>query len=104
MRDPEEMNIEPLHAENDELVRRLRELQWPSVRPEVRERCWDAFNMRLAERLGSVEDEPRPRRNAARRLDFSRRRTAPNVPPALGTCGRRAWTARPTRRIAAFVA
>lgn len=104
MRDPEDLNFEPTKTQNDELVRRLRELQWPSVMPEVRERCWDAFNQRLAERLGPLDEEHLPRRNAGSRLEYTRRRSVPNVPPALATCGRRAWTARPTRRVGSFVA
>jgi hypothetical protein len=104
MRDPEDIDFEPLQTESDELVRRLRELQWPSVRPEVRERCWDSFNRRLAERLGP-SDEPAPsRRNAGSRLDYSRRTIAAKVPPAIASCRSRAWTARPTRHVTAFVA
>jgi hypothetical protein len=104
MREPEDINFETIQPENDELIRRLRELQWPSVRTEVRDRCWDAFNARLAERLGPSDEDLRPRRTAASRLEYRRRAAAPNIPPALITSGRRAWTARPTRRVSAFVA
>jgi hypothetical protein len=104
MRDPEDINFETLPTDTDDLVRRLRELQWPQVRAEVRERCWDEFNTRLAERLGPGDEELRPRRNAASRLEYRRRATTLNVPPALITSGRRTWAARPTRRLAAFVA
>jgi hypothetical protein len=104
MRDPEDTNFETFPTGNDELVRRLRELQWPSVRSEVRERCWDAFNARLAERLGPADRDLGPRRNAGSRLEYRRRATTLNVPPALISSGRRAWTARPTRRVTAFVA
>ena len=60
------------HHESDELVQRLRNLQWDEVSPELRDRCWREFNRMLAER-----DERIPRRQGggeARRLDFSRRR------------------------------
>jgi hypothetical protein len=104
MRDPEDTDFEPMLSEHEELVRRLRELRWPTVRPEVRERCWAAFNQRLADRWMPA-DEPRPsRRNAGTRLEYSRRRVAANVPPALISSGRRSWAARPTRRLTAFVA
>ena len=103
MRDHEDTNYETMQPEGDELVRRLRELQWPSVRTEVRERCWNAFNQRLADRLVAVEERHVGRRNAASRLDYSRRALTAKVPPAQ--MGRtRSWTARPTRRIAAFAA
>lgn len=102
MRDPEEMNNEAVPGDSDELVRRLRALQWPSVRADVRERCWDSFNRRLAERLG--EPEPKHSRNAGSRLDYSRRGTTTKVPPAQAGCRTRSWTARPTRWISAFVA
>lgn len=104
MRDHEDTNFEQLDGQHDELVRRLRELQWPTVRPEVRERCWAAFNQRLGE--GWIADE-KPRctgRNASSRLEYTRRQVTGLVPPALISSGRRAWTARPTRRLAAFVA
>jgi hypothetical protein len=104
MRDHEDINFEPARPESDELVRRLRELQWPSVRPEVRERCWDAFNRRLAERLVPVDEAPQSRRSAGTRLDYTRRTTVAKVPPAIASCRSRAWTARPTRRLTARVA
>lgn len=103
MREPEDLNFEPIHSDNDELVRRLRHLEWPAVRPEVRERCWNAFNHRLAERLIPVEEE-QPRRNAGTRLDYRRRTQDAHVAPAQIGFGRRSWSARPTRRIAAFAA
>ncbi|MEA2495713.1 MAG: hypothetical protein QOJ29_3624 [Thermoleophilaceae bacterium] len=104
MQEPEDISVETIHTENDELTRRLRGLQWPSASTEVRERCWDAFNARLAKRLGPGDKDPRPRRNAASRLEYRRRAVALNIPPAQITSGRRAWAARPTRRVTAFVA
>jgi hypothetical protein len=103
MRDPEDTDFQSIPAENEELVHRLRELRWPTVRPEVRERCWAAFNLRLSEGLVAVEERPAGRRNAGSRLDYSRRKATGHVPPALVTSGRRSWTARPTRRLTAFV-
>jgi hypothetical protein len=104
MRDPEDTDFQPLLSEHEELVSRLRELRWPTVRPEVRERCWAAFNQRLAEGWVPVDESQRTRRNTGSRLEYTRRHVMGRVPPALMTSGRRAWTARPTRRLAAFVA
>jgi len=104
MRDRNDTDFEPFPGEHEELVHRLRELQWPTVRPEVRERCWAAFNQRLADGWVPVEESQRTRRNTGSRLEYTRRQLADRVPPALISSGRRAWTARPTRRIAAFVA
>jgi hypothetical protein len=60
--------------DSDELVKRLRNLEWPAVRPEVAERCWSEFSRRLSER---DDDGARPKetngQNAGRRLDFTRR-------------------------------
>ena len=61
------------HHETDELVQRLRNLQWDDVSPELRDRCWREFNRMLAER-----DERIPRGHGGgevRRLDFSRPRS-----------------------------
>lgn len=58
-----------------ELVRRLRALEWPAVSPEMRERCWREFELRL----GSGETETTEpvatpsRRNTARRESYTRR-------------------------------
>src|SRR5687768_15977288 len=61
------------HHDSDELVARLRNLQWDDVNPELRDRCWREFNRMLAER-----DERIPRRQGggeAFRLDFTRPRS-----------------------------
>lgn len=39
--------FDPLVAENDELVRRLRALKWTEVDPRLRFRCWEAFSKKL---------------------------------------------------------
>jgi hypothetical protein len=101
MRDQEDSQFDIVHPEREELVRRLQELQWPTVRDDVRERCWQAFNARLADRLAPPADELRPRRNAGSRLEYRRRVSVPNVPPALISSGRRSWAARPQRRLTA---
>jgi hypothetical protein len=31
----------------EELARRLRELEWPKAPPEVRRRCWESLQARL---------------------------------------------------------
>jgi hypothetical protein len=46
-------------GEGDELVRRLRSLEWPRVSSEVRDRCWEQLTARVAELDGHVE-EPGP--------------------------------------------
>lgn len=102
MRDPEETNIEAVRGDSDELVRRLRHLQWPSVRSDVRDRCWQAFDRRLAGRPG--EPELKYSRNAGSRFDYRRRSVTAKVPAAQTGLGPRSWAARPTRRIHAFVA
>jgi hypothetical protein len=104
MRDPDDTHFEPVRTDSDELVRRLRELQWPSVRSDVRDRCWSAFNQRLADRLATVDHRQASRRNAGSRLDYSRRIDAAKVPPAMAGCRSRSWAARPSRRISAFAA
>ncbi len=43
--------------EQDELIRRLRALEWPAPAPEVRDRCLADFERRLAEL-----EEPTPPR------------------------------------------
>jgi hypothetical protein len=59
------------HHEPDQLVQRLRNLQWDDVSSEVRDRCWREFNLMLAERDERIS---RADRGQARRLEFSRRR------------------------------
>jgi hypothetical protein len=115
MRDLDDIPIEPVNPDADDLVRRLRELEWPAVQPEVRERCWVAFSERVGKREavpgaatngnGSGPQRAVARRNVGRRLDFTRREPlAPRAPIALSAARTPAWAARPTRKIAAFVA
>jgi hypothetical protein len=68
--------------EDDELVRRLRSLDWPEVSPELRKRCWEEFSGRLTDQNG------RPAASAARALGeryaFSRRLVPSNLRPVAG--------------------
>ena len=62
-------------AENDQLVRRLRGLEWAPVAPELRERCWLDFNERIAQRDVRGEQEPargRAATNLSERYDCRR--------------------------------
>jgi hypothetical protein len=43
-------------GEGGELVRRLRNLEWPRVSSEVRARCWEQLTARVAELDGDVEE------------------------------------------------
>jgi hypothetical protein len=45
------------HAEGDELVRRLSQLEWAPVSAELRERCWQEFEDRVV-RNGNASAEP----------------------------------------------
>lgn len=77
--------------DNDPLVARLRGLKWADVPTDVRARCWERINNRMA-----VADDgaPMPPAAAARdtreRYDFSRRRLPGRVAVA------QAWSRRPT--------
>jgi hypothetical protein len=77
------------YHESDQLVQRLRNLQWDDVSSDVRDRCWREFNRMLAER----EDRISRGGGEARRLDFSRTR-----PCAEGVVARERL--RSARRIA----
>lgn len=66
-----------LHPETDQLVQRLRNLQWDDVSSELRDRCWREFNRMLSER---DDLQPRHQRGGeVRRHDFSRRRMESRV-------------------------
>jgi hypothetical protein len=67
------------YGDEDPLVDRLRRLAWPTVDPELRERCWEDFQRLLAD-PGAVREKPvlggapaATRRSVARRQDFTRR-------------------------------
>jgi hypothetical protein len=52
----DDQNLEWIRGDEDELVRRLRTLQWPEVSPELRERCWEEFSRRIADKQLSPAD------------------------------------------------
>lgn len=59
--------------EDDELVKRLRNLQWHQVGPELRQRCWEEFSRRIAEKQRNEElGIKEPETETSERYDFSR--------------------------------
>jgi hypothetical protein len=62
--------MEALPPDSDELVRRLRALEWPAVQPDVAERCWNEFSRRLDADGG--DGNGAARRNVGRRHDMTR--------------------------------
>ena len=93
-----------MEAEQDDLVRRLRRLEWPSAPEMVKRRCWEDLSRQLE--IGSPGSERVPdraaRRNIGERYDYSRRvrtmrGTVDNPRMAIAT-PRRAW-ARPARSL-----
>lgn len=82
------------NVEDDELVRRLRTLQWAPVAPELRERCWDDFSQRVAQR-GAREDHAargRAATNLSERYDC--RRFVPAGRLAVAQAAARRYTPR----------
>jgi hypothetical protein len=72
------------HREDDELVRRLRDLEWPSVDPQLKHECWLEFQERMR------REAPRRTMVEGDRLEFTGRRTPMRglVPAArLGVAG-----------------
>jgi hypothetical protein len=63
-------------SDGDELVRRLRNLQWPEVSAEVRQRCWKELTSRLSGNAPAAESasEPQGDRNPYWRNEFTPRR------------------------------
>ena len=92
-----------MEAEQDDLVRRLRRLEWPSAPEMVKRRCWEDLSRQLE--LGSAPKErvpDRARRNIGERYDYSRRvrsmRGTVDSPRMTLATPRRAW-ARPARAL-----
>ncbi len=84
---PSDDNGEWLDLEDDELVGRLRRLEWPTVDPEFRQRCWEEFTRR-AEREGLWDlradgPPPKPLRETERH-EFTRRPVPALGPSVLG--------------------
>lgn len=93
-------NIPWSRSDDDEIVGRLRQLQWPDVSGELRERCWEEFSRRLA-------DRPSPDRSPLTQLGdryaFTRRRISESMRPVTGErlSISREWSHRATPRAAA---
>lgn len=102
---PHELQAEPA---DDALVRRLRDLEWPTVRPEVRDRCWETFAGRVAnaEPLSQLPEPgdnrctDRDGHNSGRRDSYTRRELLPRDPLAGYSRAPRRWTERPKQRFA----
>ena len=99
-------------TEDDELVRRLRRLEWPQVSAEVRERCWEEFSRALAEQRDAdlslpeaTDRRERSRHDAGQRFDYSRRGLGRGLLPlqrsshVVRAAASRPW-ARPARALA----
>jgi hypothetical protein len=77
--------------DNDPLVERLRALKWADVPSDVRARCWERINHRMAALEDSVPQPPAAAaRDSRERYDFSRRRLPGRVAVA------QAWSRRTT--------
>ena len=93
-----------MEADQDDLVRRLRRLEWPSAPDMVKRRCWEDLSRQLE--LGSTRAERVPekaaRRNIGERYDYSRRvrsmRGMIDSPRMALASTRRAWS-RPERTL-----
>ena len=60
-------------VEDDELVQRLRNLEWAHVQPELRDRCWKEFSQRIKEKKAKRHAEvPGQTTNLGERYDFRR--------------------------------
>lgn len=62
------------HVDDDELVSRLRHLEWAPVPQELRQRCWDDFSRRVSRQAIRKEqtDHSRAASNLGERYDFRR--------------------------------
>ena len=83
------------NVQDDELVRRLRGLEWAPVAPELRERCWDDFSNRVAQRAERQAQEPargRAATNLSERYDC--RRFVPAGRLAVAQAAARRYTPR----------
>ncbi len=72
----DENDLDWFRDEEDELVRRLRGLEWPEVSPDVRQRCWEEFRRRISERQAGAAVAEAPgvgSYNVGERHAFSRR-------------------------------
>lgn len=77
--------------DSDPLVRRLRGLQWADVPSDVRTRCWERINARMATLESNAPAPPAAAvRNTGERYDFSRRLIPSRAAVAHG------WARRPS--------
>ena len=85
-RRPFEVHVDgdPL-GRDDELVRRLRNLEWPEVSADVRQRCWEELTSRLAGNAPAAEpaSEPQGDRNPYWRNEFTPHRRPVSAGGAL---------------------
>ena len=102
MRPMTELETEP---SDDALVRRLRQLQWPTVKPDVRDRCWETFAARVANNE-PLSELPEPSQNEScpkgdgRRESYTRRQLLPREPLGGYSHAPRPWMERPSRSLA----
>jgi hypothetical protein len=90
---PFDTNPQWKSPEDDELVRRLRSLEWPEVSSDLRTRCWEEFSRRMADENGSA---PALSRAVGERYAFTRRLVPANLRPVAS--GRMAIAAGISRR------
>lgn len=71
---------------DEQLVRRLRTLDWPEPHPEVRERCWKQLNQLIVNELecNRLADHPLAV-NIGEQHGYSRRRAAAQLSAVLGS-------------------
>ena len=79
--------------EVDELVRRLRSLEWAQIDPGMKERCWREFRQRVADEGAPARAR---REDSAHRWEFTGRRLSAR---GLGAGARLETAQRPTRRL-----
>lgn len=80
------------NVEDDELIRRLRGLQWAPVSDAMRERCWREFSERLERRSAAEERPKRATTNLSDRYDC--RRFVPSARLAVAQAAARRHTPR----------
>ena len=69
--------------ERDELIRRLRNLQWPDISDDVRERCWEELTRRVPG-LDGEDPQPDSEREAGDSDPFRRHEFTPRLMPVSG--------------------
>jgi len=89
-----------MEADQDDLVRRLRRLEWPAAPEAVKRRCWEDLSRQLELGGGPKTRVPEKlRRNIGERYDYSRRAlSSRGVVDGSRLAARRSW-ARPARSL-----